>query len=672
MATRTLAGAAGAIVVGVLLTTTSHGAAAVTAPAADDDGGAAVIATYRARIPELMAEQGIPGLAVALVDVDKALWVQGFGHLDGSDSSPVTADTIFSVQSMSKLITATAVMQAVAGGRLDLDVPITTYLPDFTVHSAFEKHPERKVTLRMLLSHTAGFTQEAPVGNNYQLAPADFDAHVRSISGTWLRFPVGTGYAYSNLGIDLAGYILERVEGKPFAEAMHDSLLGPLGMNRSTFDRTVIRSANGRAVGHVDPYPDPPLYEPMTAAGGMYSSAADLARFLRFQLSNGSLDGRMLLDPKSMEEMRTVPAPHAGEPAGYALGVVRHRWNRWQQRPDLLEHGGGGYGFRSDLWWAPQLGIGVAILTNSDDHQLQNNLALSILSDLVTQPGVYRDRLLALPSRPPVADPDLLFQPPAGMANLVAKAAMVVTGDVAARWSAYVGTYRRPVWGYLDPAAPPDRFVLDAGVPYFEAKDPETESLVRHHLTEVRRGLFVADNGETLDLRGRDPTWRNLRLTRVTGGPAPWQWALLAIVAVVAAGWLASGSAASLGRRRTAGRSLAGRASPGGRTGRRLTAAVAALGALAALATVASIRVVPGLVDVGFLGWMAFPLPLRLALHLPLIAALLAAGLAAFLVAGALGHWWTRRIRTRDAALVLALTALTAQLASWHLVGWGL
>src|SRR5262245_65123453 len=94
MATRTLAGAAGAIVVGVLLTTTSHGAAAVTAPAADDDGGAAVIATYRARIPELMAGEGIPGLAVALVDVDKAVGVQGCGYLDGTASSPRHADTL--------------------------------------------------------------------------------------------------------------------------------------------------------------------------------------------------------------------------------------------------------------------------------------------------------------------------------------------------------------------------------------------------------------------------------------------------------------------------------------------------------------------------------------------------------------------------------------------------
>jgi len=87
---------------------------------------------------------------------------------------------------------------------------------------------------------------------------------------------------------------------------------------------------------------------------------------------------------------------------------------------------------------------------------------------------------------------------------------------------------------------------------------------------------------------------------------------------------------------------------------------------------VAAIRAMPALVDVGFLGGMAFPLPLRLALHLPLAAAVLAALLAALLVCGAVQHWWAQRLRTRDAALSVALIALAAQLVFWHLVAWGL
>ncbi len=178
----------------------------------------------------------------------------------------------------------------------------------------------------------------------------------------------------------------------------------------------------------------------------------------------------------------------------------------------------------------------------------------------------------------------------------------------------------------------------------------------------------MAENGDTLDLRGPSPRWRGLDLNPVTNGPLPWQWALLALVVVVAAGWLLAGSAASLLRRRAASRSPTVRAPRGGHTGRRLTTAVAAVAALAALATIAALAALPGLVDVGFLGWMAFPLPVRLALHLPLAVTLLTAGLAALLVTGALRHWWTPRIRPRDVTLAVALTALAAQLASWHLV----
>ena len=99
-----------------------------------------------------------------------------------------------------------------------------------------------------------------------------------------------------------------------------------------------------------------------------------------------------------------------------------------------------------------------------------------------------------------------------------------------------------------------------------------------------------------------------------------------------------------------------------------MTTAVAAAGALAALATIAALAALPGLVDVGFLGSMAFPLPVRLALHLPLAVTLLTAGLAALLVTGARRHWWTTRTRPRDVTLAIALTALATQLATWHLV----
>ena len=89
-----------------------------------------------------------------------------------------------------------------------------------------------------------------------------------------------------------------------------------------------------------------------------------------FQLGDGTVDGRTVLDAALMQEMRTVPAPDAGAPAGYALGVARTRWPGGHYL-DLFSHGGGGFGFLSDLFWLPQLQLGIAVLTNSDTHDLQ-------------------------------------------------------------------------------------------------------------------------------------------------------------------------------------------------------------------------------------------------------------------------------------------------------------
>jgi CubicO group peptidase (beta-lactamase class C family) len=658
--------------------------AAGVATAAGTGGADAVLAAYRARIPRLMAEQGVPGVAVVVVDGDRVLWEQGFGSTDRDGGVPVTPDTIFSVQSMSKTFTATAVLQAVQAGRLDLDAPLARYLPGFTVHSAFEQHPERRITVRMLLSCTAGLGHEAPLGNNYTPEVGTFDDHVRSIGRTWLRFPVGTGFAYSNEGFDLAGYVLEQVSGKPFPEVVHDSLLAPLGMDRSTFDRAAVRAATNRAVGHTGGIAPPRLGSPMTAAGGLWTSAADLARFLRFQLDNGRVDGRTVLDPSLLRQMRTVPDSPPSTTAGYALGIARTRWQA-AQNLDLFTHGGGGEGFLSDLWFAPQLRLGVAVLTNSDDNRLQGSVAMGILNDLVAAAGSpYGARLRGLPVQPAVLPRGGDFVPPADLAARIGALALPATAGQAARWAAYPEHYRVGRLGAMDPAKPASRFHVEAGVPLFDAG--EDGSLVRHRLTEFRPGLFLADDGDTLDLRPGSRSWRGLELQAVTDGPRPWQWGLLALGALVAAAWLVLGLAALVrGRRRRHGASPV---ASGAGWGRRLTAVVATLGCIAALVTVAAVVVLPGLADVGFLGWIASPLPVRLAFHLPLAAVVLAASLTALLVTGARRRWWApgaagdrpalrvRRglvagVRREDLVLLLALGALCGQLAAWHLVGWG-
>ena len=122
------------------------------------EDGTAVVEKYRTVIQNQMRKQGITGFSIALVTDEKVLWAEGFGCTDQTCLTQVTQDTPFSIQSMSKSFTATAVLMAVKDGLLDLDTPISTYLPDFTVNSIFDERPQDIITLRMLLSHTAGFT----------------------------------------------------------------------------------------------------------------------------------------------------------------------------------------------------------------------------------------------------------------------------------------------------------------------------------------------------------------------------------------------------------------------------------------------------------------------------------------------------------------------------------
>lgn len=110
------------------------------------------------------------------------------------------------------------------------------------------------MTLRHLLSHTAGFTHDPPYGNNNDLGPYSFEQHIERISDTWLGYPVGTAYYYENIGPDLAAYIVQVRAGKPFYQYVQERMLAPHGMTRSSYDQAQVRRDSDRAIGHVWPF----------------------------------------------------------------------------------------------------------------------------------------------------------------------------------------------------------------------------------------------------------------------------------------------------------------------------------------------------------------------------------------------------------------------------------
>jgi CubicO group peptidase (beta-lactamase class C family) len=321
-----------------------------------------VVDGLRRDVPKLLKDNGVPGAAVALVDERGLVWAGGFGFADRDGKRSVTADTLFSLQSVSKTYTATAFLMAVGRKQFELDERLTRAVPGFRVHSRWGDTEPDKITFRHLLSHRGGLCHEAPVGNNYGDWRCTFDEHVRSISDTWLKCPVGERFRYSNLGYDLVGYALQVRGGKPFARLMREELLEPLGMAASTFDQDAALASADRAPGHTEGGEVPRLQVPMLAAGGMYSTARDMARFVSFHLAGGVAGGRRLVTADVLRAMYVPQFTLPGQKAGYGLGVT----SRPYHGGTLVFHGGGGYGYSTDQRWVPEYGAGVVVLTNSE------------------------------------------------------------------------------------------------------------------------------------------------------------------------------------------------------------------------------------------------------------------------------------------------------------------
>jgi CubicO group peptidase (beta-lactamase class C family) len=464
----------------------------------------AVFNDYAQTIPKMMAKHEIPGLSIAVVDRNGILWTAGFGYTDYDQKKPVTPETIFSIQSMSKTFTATAVMFAVQDGLVELDTPITKYLPDFTVNSRYEDDPQDKITLRHLLSHTAGFTHEAPIGNNFDARFPSFEDHVKSISDTWLRYRVGERSSYSNLGIDLAAYILQVKSGKSFAQYIKATVFDPLDMPNSSVDMEFIRRHPNRAIGHQLHIKKVPLEIAMIGAGGVYTNANELAKFIQFHINQGTVSGQTVLDADILYKM--YPPLPSNKGGGLGIGISE------KDGLYILGHGGGGYGFLTTMGWLPEYGFGVLVLTNSTNHDNQHSkLGESVIYKLINGKIVEKKFAFNIP-------PSKLVNTEKGENAGYQRPHPDDFTPYQSAWKKYIGTYRY-IWGgwKLHTYA---SIALALGYP-----DPDSEVKIYEkngfleingeRLDEHLPGLFFTNEGECLDFRAPVPTWRNPKMKKI-------------------------------------------------------------------------------------------------------------------------------------------------------------
>lgn len=310
-------------------------------------------------VPLQLGVSDIAGATVSVVKDGKLLFAKGYGYADVQKKQAVSAqDTLFRPGSISKLFTWTAVMQLFEQGKLDLDRDVNEYL-DFKIPDAFGK----PITLKNILTHTPGFEEQIKdLFSNTPVSP-NLGEYLKTHIPARI-YPPGTVPAYSNYATALAGYIVERVSGRPFNDYVEENILKPLNMTHSTFRQPLPTAlASSMSSGYRLASDRPGQFEIVNAfpAGSMSSSATDMAQFMIAHLQDGKLGEAQILKPETVRLMHS--RLFALDDAANAMCYGFYEETRNGQR--IIGHGGDTIYFHSDLHLLVDQKVGFFISYNS-------------------------------------------------------------------------------------------------------------------------------------------------------------------------------------------------------------------------------------------------------------------------------------------------------------------
>lgn len=355
---------------------------------------AGVRSTLSREIPKEMRATHTVGLSIALVDGGRTVWARGFGSADRAARVPVTADTLFHIGSTSKTLAAAAVMQLVEQGRVDLDAPLSRYVPQFKMLPRF---PGSVVTVRSVLDMHSGIPGD--IGNGMLTSgrpnPGFRTSLLRTLAKSYPERPVNTTWAYSNSGYTLLQNLVENVSGQDFESYTRQRLFGLMGMERTTFDATSqpdSELAHGyQAVagsdGAVQVLSQPREYVNGWATGSVVSSAGEMASYLKTLIAGGLAPGGEWILGRSTLRQMTTPQTHLPlDITSFRAGLgwwVGDTGNKWMG--PAIYWNGDTANFHTFFRWLPKLGVGVFVSVNTTTAaQVHEEVGLRALGLMVT------------------------------------------------------------------------------------------------------------------------------------------------------------------------------------------------------------------------------------------------------------------------------------------------
>ncbi len=390
-------------------------------------------------IARTLVDYGLAGLAISIVHHRQLVYAKGFGVRNVDTHAPVTPESLFHLASISKPFVATAIMQLVERGLIDLAAPVVRYLPYFTLDDA----RVGELTVQQMLSHMAAMPN---VWEYYWYAPETdagaLERYVRSLAQEKLIGDPGAAYEYSNAAYEVLGDVIAKVSGQSFEAYMRAHILDPLGMRHSTFLRAEVAPALAttphfglpvRTLGNAYPY-----HRGHAPSSTLHSNMIDFSRWAIANLNRGELDGVRILQPESYDLLWRRYVETGDEGWGEAVGLS---WflGTYHKQP-TVHHGGSDPGFQAEFAMLPERGDAVLVAINSNAAGADTILDATL------------DLLLGIessPRKPSVAVPVTAVLQEAGMEAAVAEYRRLQATTPAA-YEFRPGRFLDAVWGAIE------------------------------------------------------------------------------------------------------------------------------------------------------------------------------------------------------------------------------